>query len=159
MTAYLSGFITSAGITAGILLVYAQLWGATARDYVAIKKSTSTAIIGLSVAYLGALASFGALIITVFSLLKGSTDVPTYALGLFIFSLITVIAQVMQSLISVTLRLKHEQILGPTPFFEELLHHNRIRLSLMFILILLAVVVLAFIIWGIIAVFISGHTS
>lgn len=146
MEIQLAGFIMATGIVTGILVVWAQLWNGTASDYASRDEPTSTAEVGLAISYLGALASLAALTIVIISLIKGNEEIPILALGLFAFALFLTFLEVLQSLISVTLRLRGERILGPTPWFKEALRHRWVRfLSMLLILLMAACVLGAFV--------------
>ena len=134
----LAGFIAATSVVTGTLVVWAQLWGNTARDYASRNEPTSTAEVGLSVAYLGALASLFALIITMVSLMKGDQAIPHSALWLFGFALLITFLEILQSLVSVTLRLRGERILGPTSFFEKALRPKCVRVLSMVLIFLIA---------------------
>ncbi len=138
----LAGFIAATGIVAGVLVVWAQLWGSTASGYADRNEPTSTAEVGLAVSYLGALASLLALVLAIVSLMKGKQVIPVFALWLFGFALLLTLMQVLQSLFSVTLRLQGEQMLGPTPLFKKALQCRWVRLLSMVLIFVMAACVL-----------------
>jgi len=127
MEGSLSGFMTASGIVAGVLFIFAQVWGAVARDYERRKQATTTASVGLISAYLGALASLCALTIVVVVLLRGSNSVPISAIGLFLAALAIAIVQVAQPLFSLAVRLWSKGLFGPTRFWVNMLDIDWLR--------------------------------
>lgn len=142
MEGQLASFIAATSIVSGVLVVWAQLWGGTASDYASRNESTSTAEVGLALCYLGAWSGLFALAAAIASLIKGKDTIPPLAMALFLFALILVFWEVLQSLISVTLRLRGERILGPTKWAEKILRPTWVRCTIMVLVFLAAAVVL-----------------
>jgi len=73
-------------------------------------------------------------------------------MALFIFALILVFWEVLQSLISVTLRLRGERVLGPTRWAEEFLRPRWVRLIIMVLIFLAAICALVVGIYAVVSV-------
>jgi hypothetical protein len=149
MNNQLAAFLAATSIVSGVLVVWAQLWRGTANEYASRKESTTTAEVGLAICYLGAWAGLLSLTIALISLIRGCNSIPSIAIGLFGFSLFLLFWEVLQSLISVTLRLRGERIIGPTQWAVKLLNPKCIRISIIVLIFLAGLVSLGFTVYAI----------